>query len=298
MRRASQWGCLLLFACMECDAASEAQHAASPGRIVSLGPSLTKQLYLLGATAETVGITTYCPQPSGLPAIARAGSVVEPNVEQIVRLRPDLVLATSLTSRKAVATLQAVGLSVVEFPPAKTFDEICGQFLMLGARIGRQEKARHVVEETQAQVNALREAVPPNERPSVFIQIGARPLCTAGKDSFLNDLVEMAGGVNIARDVTVVTYSRESVLAANPDCILVVTMGMTGPDEIQTWRRYETLTAAKHGRIHMIESELVCSPTPVSFVDALATIVKLLHPEQRSVVSSGGPVGGGRCDAR
>jgi iron complex transport system substrate-binding protein len=74
------------------------------------------------------------------------------------------------------------------------------------------------------------------------------------------------------------TYSREAVVAANPDCILVVTMGLVGQDEARGWLRYEGLAAAASNRIHLVDSERVCSPTPRSFVEALEWLVGVLHP--------------------
>ena len=277
---------MLLLVHPDCPATEQANESPHAHRIASLGPSLTKQLYLLGVASRVVGVTTYCPQPSGLPAVERIGSVVDPNVEAVVRLRPDLVLTTPLTNRKRVAALRALQMPVVEFPAARTFDEICEQFLALGKQVGEEKRAENIVRRAKARAEGLCGAVPGSDRPTVFIQIGARPLCTAGQDSFLNDLVEMAGAVNIAKEAKIYTYSRESVLAANPDCILIVTMGLTGPDEKQRWSQYSNLAAASNGRIHMIDSELVCSPTPVSFVEALALVVGLLHPEAAATSGS------------
>ncbi|MDD5707981.1 MAG: helical backbone metal receptor [Kiritimatiellae bacterium] len=254
--------------------------ATTPQRLVALGPSLTRQLYLLGATNLLVGITTYCPQPDGAPPIERIGSVVDPNIERIVRLRPDLVMTTSLTDRRRVDGLRALGIPLAEFRAARTFDEICTQFLELGRLAGRETQAVAIVHQARSAVESLRFKDGAGvARTRVFIQIGARPLVTAGPDSFLNDLIEMAGGDNIAKDAAFSAYSLEAVLAANPECILIVTMGLAGPDERDTWRRYDNLAAATSNRIYLIASDLVCSPTPASFVEALALVAGMLHPK-------------------
>lgn len=291
-RRVFNAACLAL--AIACSRGLAVEHAPAQ-RVVSLGPSLTKQLYLLGVANRVVGITTYCPQPVGLPGVDRIGSVVDPNVETIVRLRPDLILTTPLTNGRRVAALRALRMPLVEFPAARTFNEICEQFLELGKQVGGEQQAESIVRRAKAEASILRETVSKLDRPSVFIQIGAKPLCTAGPDSFLNDLVEMAGAVNIAREAKVRTYSREAVLAANPDCILIVTMGLTGPDEKQKWSQYDNLAAASNGRIHMIDSELVCSPTPASFVEALDLVANLLHPQTTAGAGSQpGAKGGSR----
>ncbi|HAS84281.1 MAG TPA: hypothetical protein DCS43_16805 [Verrucomicrobia bacterium] len=265
-------------ACPATDTAPSATPAAA--RIVALSPSLTKQLYLLGLAKQVVGITTYCPQPpDDLPVIEPVGSVVDPSTERIVRLQPDLDVATPLANRKRMDTLRGLGITVAEFRAARSFDEVCTQFLELGRLTGVTTSAERMVADAKARVQTLRARVAGHTRPRVFIQIGAKPLSTAGKDSFLNDLIDMAGGVNIADDTTFRVYSREAVLAANPDCILIVTMGMTGPDEKQKWGQYKHLAAAANQRIFMIDSALVCSPTPLDFADALVIITGLLHPE-------------------
>lgn len=249
-------------------------------RIVALSPALTKQLYLLGLATNVVGITSYCPQPPGnLPAIEQIGSVVDPSTESIIRLRPDLVVSTPLANRRRLTALRGLGIPIAEFLPARSFADVCAQFLELGRLTGTRAQAERIVTEARTQANALSAKVANRPRPSVFVQIGAKPLAAAGKDSFMNDLVVMAGGSNIADDTTYRIYSREAVLAANPDCILIVTMGITGTDEKQQWSAYPNLNAAANQRIYMIDSELVCSPTPQDFVEALAAVIGLLHPE-------------------
>lgn len=248
-------------------------------RIVSLGPTVTKPLYRLGAAERVVGITTYCPQPPGGREIARIGTVVDPGIEAIVRQRPDLVLATPLTNPRRLAILRELRIPVVEIDAAKTFEEICARFREIGERVGRAERAGEIVARAQRRMEALQRRLPGKDRPTVFLQIGARPLSTAGGNNFLNDMIIRAGGVNIAGNAETISYSREAVLAADPDCILIVTMGLTGPDEKRKWERYETLQAVASGRVHMLDSERVCSPTPESFVEGVERIASLLYPE-------------------
>lgn len=249
-------------------------------RLVSLSPALTKQLYLLELASSVVGITSYCPQPDNAPPIQRIGSVVDPSLERILQLKPDLVVSTPLASRKRMASLESLGIRVVEFPPALSFAHIGEQFLQLGALAGKSELAQRIMREAREQTQAVAAATADRQpKPRVFIQIGAKPLATAGPDSFINDLIEMAGGVNIVEDSTFRVYSREAVLAANPDCILITTMGLGGESEIAQWKRYETLAAAAHDRIFMVDAERICSPTPLDFVQTLQEVSAMFYPE-------------------
>ncbi|MCK4519916.1 MAG: ABC transporter substrate-binding protein, partial [Candidatus Omnitrophica bacterium] len=116
-----------------------------PQRIISLGPSITEQLYLLSAQDRLVGCTIYCKRPKEAKSKEKVGTVVEVNLEKIIGLKPDLVLATSLTNFKAIKKLKDLGIEVVSFFPPKNFDEICEQFLELGEIIGKEKKAEKII---------------------------------------------------------------------------------------------------------------------------------------------------------
>jgi len=117
-------------------------------------------------------------------------------------------------------------------------------------------------------------------RPRVFVQIGERPLVAAGWDSFIDDFVSFAGGVNIAHEVRTSVYSREEVVRRNPDIILIAKMGMAGEREKAAWVRYETIKAVQTDRIYTVDSYRFCSPTPVSFVEQVVELVRLFHGSQ------------------
>ncbi|MFH1753461.1 MAG: helical backbone metal receptor, partial [Candidatus Omnitrophota bacterium] len=111
---------------------------ASPERIVSLAPSLTEEIYTFGAQESLVGRTTYCRIPDTKRVIEIVGTVVEVNLEKIVSLKPDLVVATSLTELRAVEKMKLLGMNVVVFPMAKDFSELCAQMLVLGKLVGKE----------------------------------------------------------------------------------------------------------------------------------------------------------------
>lgn len=273
-----RWICAALVGLQAGCGAERSDAPAGTERVVSLAPSITKQLYLLGVTDKIAGVTTYCPQPSDAPGIQTVGSIVEPSVEAIIRLKPDLVLTSTLTNKRRIEKLEALHVPVAVFPAARTFSELCDQFVDLGKHTGVRARAEETVARVKAKVDALRGTLLEEDVPRVFIQVGARPLYAAGQGTFLSDLVSMAGGSNVVRQTDFCTYSREAVLAKNPDCILVVTMGLVGRDEKQKWKQYGGLNAASNDRIHVVNPDRVCSPTPESFVDALALVAGLLHP--------------------
>jgi len=244
-----------------------------------LGPALTEQLYLLGAENKLVGVTTYCQRPVDAQKKEKVGTVLQANLEKVIYLEPDLVLATPLTNLKTIEKLKSLGVEVAILLTARNFSQICEEFLELGRIVGREKMAKEIIRQAKIEVDSLREKVKNLHKVKVFIQIGAKPLFTVTDDSFFNDFIEFAGGINIGHGAKSGIYSREKVLEDNPDVIIIVTMGIVGKEEKEIWRNFETLNAAKNNRIFIVDSDRFCSPTPVSFVQALEEMVKILHSE-------------------
>jgi iron complex transport system substrate-binding protein len=267
--------CIFVFS-MLC-AASSLLPSSVPHRIVSLVPAITEELYLLGVQESIVGVTIYCQRPPEAQRKERVGAVVEVNVEKIISLRPDLVITSPLTDQKQIQKLRDVGLRVEIFHAPQDFKGLCDDFLQLGRLVGREEKAREIVKQATGAIDSIRAQVKGLPRPRVFIQIGERPLVAAGGDSFIDDCVTFAGGVNIAHAVKTSVFSREEVVRSNPDIILIAQMGMIGDREKAQWARYKTIKAVQTDRIYTVDPYQFCSPTPLSFVEQTKELVRLFH---------------------
>jgi iron complex transport system substrate-binding protein len=250
---------------------------ACPQRIISLSPTITEEIYLLGAEDSLLADTIYCNRPLNAQKKEKVGTVVEVNLEKIVSLKPGLVLASELTNQKAVVKLKTMGIKVVIFPAAKSFEEICGQFMELGSLLGKEEKAEEAIRDAQSRVDSIKENLKLQKKPKVFMQIGARPLFAAAGGSFLNDFIVFAGGINVVSESRVGLYSREEVIRSNPDVIIIADMGIAGEQERMSWQKYKNLNAARDNRIYIIDSYKICSPTPASFVETLKEIAGILH---------------------
>ncbi|MCK5580148.1 MAG: ABC transporter substrate-binding protein [Candidatus Omnitrophica bacterium] len=248
-----------------------------PQRIISLSPTITEELYLLGVENKLIGCTIYCETPPEAREKEKVGTVKGFNLEKVVALQPDLVLTTTLVKQKSKDKLKNVGIEVITFPTATNFNDICRQFLKLGIIVGKEEKAKNIIKKAKDKTNAIRGNVRNLPKPKVFAQIGAKPLFAATKDYSINDFIEFAGGINITRDLKNGLYSREEVLRNNPDVIFIVTMGIVGDQEKTVWEKYKVITAVKDKRIYVLDSNKLCSPTPVSFVDTLEEVVEILH---------------------
>lgn len=255
-----------------------------PERIISLGPALTENLYILGEEERLIGCTVYCDRPEGAKHKEKVGTVREVNLEKVVAFRSDLVLATSLTNAKTIEKLKKLKIKVITFPSAKSFSEICEHLLKISEIVGKKAEAEKIVSEVERKVNDVKENVKNMTKPRVFVQIGGNPLVTVKKDSFVNDFIEFAGGINITKDLKNAVYSREKVLENNPDVIIIVTMGLNGEEEKKTWQRFSTLNAVKTGRIYIVDPDDVTSPTPLIFLETLEKIAGILHPALREVL--------------
>jgi len=248
-----------------------------PQRIVSLVPAVTEELYLLGVGDKIVGVTLYCHRPPQAQTKEKVGTVIDVNIEKIIELRPDLVIASPLTDHKQIRKLRRLELRVEIFDAPTDFQGLCESFLPLSQFVGKEQKAEEVLERTKRKLKAVKKEIEGIAKSCVFVQIGANPLFTAKGDSFINDLIECAGGINIAGDAKTGIFSREEVIKRNPETILIVTMGIVGEREKEVWFKYESIGAVKNGRIFTVDSYRVCSPTPVSFVETVKELVRLFH---------------------
>jgi len=255
---------------------------AKAQRIVSLGPLNTENLYLLGAGERVVGDTSYCVRPEAAKHKPKIGSVMQVSIEKIISLHPDLVLATALTRPEQIKQLEKMGVRIVRFKQPASFAEICEQFIELGQLLGLEERARHIVNQAREEVASLQQKLAPLPKKKVFLQVGSRPLFASVTSSFTHDFIALGGGLNIAGTQRTGTMQVEKVIAENPEVIIIAIMGSEAgiaAEEKRNWQRMPILKAAQTGSIHTIDPNLVCSPSPATFVQTLRIIAGLIHPE-------------------
>lgn len=260
---------------------TEARSMEPPKRIVSLAPSITEGVYLLGAGERLVGVTIYCDRPPEAKGKEKIGTLLEPDTEKIVSLGPDIVLGTRDGNDPNTAErLKTLGLKVELIPSSNGFVELCGNLLVLGRLIGCEEKARELVNESRKKVEWVQKKLSGHPRKKVFWEVGARPLVTTGGGGYLDDMTVLAGGENIAHEKkgAWLRYSREEVVRRNPDVIVLVQMGDVGKDEIGVWSRYKGVTAMKENRFLVLGQEMT-APLPMDFVEGLEALARFLHPE-------------------
>ncbi len=253
-------------------------NAQQAKRVVSLAPSITKNIYSMGAQKKLVGCTNYCKTKKS-DKVKVIGNAVQVNMEQLYSLKPDLVLAMGLTSAETLAMLKKLGIKYVKFETPKNFDEICQQYIETGKLLGLENQARKDVSREKAKLDSLKSRIPKLKRksPFIFIELGIKPLFAVIPNTFMHDYIVTVGGVNIATDVSSGIISRESVLMKNPDIIFITTMGTPDDEEIKVWKSYKQLNAAEKNQIFTLDSDMACSPCPESYTATINRMICLMY---------------------
>ncbi len=244
-------------------------------RVISLAPSITENIYLIGAQNKLVGCTSYCTQAIA-DGVEQVGSTIDINVEKILLLKPDLVLTMEMTKHQDISTLKKLGIRVKVIPTPKNFDEICEQTKQIGQLLGVEKSTAKILSETERQVDSLKQVCANIPTKKIFFQIGADPVFTVLPNTYMNDFILFCRGENIADGMTKGTMTRESVIAKNPDIIIIATMGGFGTQEKEVWSSYSGLKAVETHKIFLIDSETSCSPTPDNFAKAFADVVRFV----------------------
>jgi iron complex transport system substrate-binding protein len=257
--------------------------AAPPQRLVSLAPSVTEILYFLELGDRVAGVTSYCNYPPEVRDKPRIGTYWEFNLEAILALKPDLALgmAHQGEGQGAYEVLKQWGVPL-DLAQADTLPELFQQIDRIARLTGAQEAARRKLPLLQERARRIEQAVQGRTRPRVFLQIDQEPLITVGRLAIHNDIIERAGGANIAGllEQRYPVFSLEEVLRARPEVILFT--GMVGekvlPARLSFWRHWTMLPAVQQQRLTWVDSDLIDRPGP-RLVDGLEILARAFHPD-------------------
>lgn len=259
--------------------------STDPQRIVSLAPSHTETLYALGLGDRLVAVTDYCNYPPEAEEKPSIGGFSTPNIEEVVAMDPDLVLATVIHEVEVIPQLEARGLTVVAVDPT-TIDEVIASINLIGKAAGVEKKAADLTANMQSRIEAVTDktsGLNEAEKPRVLYIVWHDPLMAAGSGTLHDELIRTAGGINVAGDLeSYAAISLEAVIAANPQ-VMIAGVGMgTGEDlPVQFITKEERLAetdARINNRIYGINVDLVGRPGP-RIVEALEQFARFLHPQ-------------------
>ncbi|HET7341806.1 MAG TPA: cobalamin-binding protein [Methylomirabilota bacterium] len=257
---------------------------APPARIVSLVPSVTEVVVALGGGDRLVGRTDYCDFPPAARSKPSVGGMVNPNLEAVVALRPDLVIATDEGNTED--TFQQ--LARLRIPTYLVHADRLVEMLELIVRLGdlteRRAAAPALVAEIQGRIDAIRRAVAPFPRPRVLYVLWPDPLIVPGRASILTELIELAGGVSITAGESEAypRFSVEAAVARAPEVIILADHAaggsMAGRPSPEKWQRLASVPAIKAGRLHSVDLSVLHRYGP-RVPEGLERLARILHPE-------------------
>lgn len=253
-----------------------------PKRIISLAPSITEILFALGLNEEIVGVTSFCDYPETASTKPRIGGFINPSIEKIVSLKPDLIIATRDGNRwETIHRLSDLGFSVYLINP-KSFYGVMKAIHHIGVVVGREEESRKIIANMILKKEEIVTHIKSFARPKVFFQIGYTPIITVGKGTQADDLIRLAGGNSISRDesVSYPLYSVETIISKGPEIIIMSSMESKRDylNLVKKWQNWTSIPAVKKNAIYVVDSNLVDRPTPRT-VEGLEVLAKMTHPE-------------------
>ena len=225
-----------------------------PQRIVSVSPVMTEIVYALGKGDKLVGRTVYCDYPEEAASLPTIGDIYSPDVEAIVALEPDLVLTSSIFSEESFNQLTELGYNVAIVIDEESFEGIYDVISTVGNIVGAPDEAAALIEDIKAEVDQIvNDKVDSDISVYYCMGCGEYGEYTAGGDTFINDIIELAGAKNAAADAKGWTYSLEALIAADPDYVLISAWAY---DEFTTSENYADLKAVKNGNVIIVDSNL------------------------------------------
>jgi iron complex transport system substrate-binding protein len=262
--------------------------SSAPQRIISLSPSNTEMLFALGLGDKVVGVTKYCDFPQEVENLKESGNVevvgryADPDLEKILSLRPDLVVASQKHGSNVVPLLEKQNIPVFVVD-SKNLSGILLCIERLGKITGKATEASALTQQMQSRIKAISDKVSSLPGEKVFYVVWHDPVKTAGYGTFGDEIIEKAGGVNIFHDLSgYAEVDTESIAVRNPGVIITCTGMVQGADKPFQWAETESVLnltdARKNGRIYQAEGDLITRAGP-RIVDGLEMFAKFIHPE-------------------
>lgn len=257
-----------------------------PTRIISLSPGNTEILFALGLGEKVVGVTTYCDEPREALKKEKIGNVTELDLEKILTLQPDLILASSLTPDDAIVRLRELKLPVFTLK-AETISQVIEDISKVSLLSGVEATGSVLVKTIQSNIKKITDrtqSLSDHQKPVVFHIIWHDPIWTAGNQTFINEFITLAGGKNLSGDIQgYSTLDTEEILRRNPTIITVIE-DHGGNEQNQLFQfvtsdsRFQSVDAVKNHRVYLVNANIVSRPGP-RVVSALNFFAQIIHPE-------------------
>lgn len=253
----------------------------SPQRIVSLAPATTEMLFAIVVGNRVVGVTSYCDYPPAVKKLPKVGGFVNPSLESIVDLKPDLIVAMRGNPLEVLGRLEKMGYPVFALDP-RTLNDVLSGMERLGELTGSKEASK-VVNDLRERIDRIKkevEKIPWAKRPRVMVEVWDNPLIVFGKNNIGNEVIELAGGRNIIEEgkIAYPQISLEVLFQKQPDVIVLAHMTKVKDPlgEVKRRSNWDKLKAVKEGKVYSINADIIDRPGP-RLVQAIETLHRLLY---------------------
>ncbi|MCX5776891.1 MAG: cobalamin-binding protein [Candidatus Firestonebacteria bacterium] len=256
-----------------------------PKRIISLAPSNTEILFMLGLGDRVVGVSSICNYPAEAGKKEKVGDFFAPSLEKILLLKPDLVIAGGGVQKELALKLSAMGIPTMTLYP-KDLKEMLLDVLLTGKAAGKEAEAVKLMNSLKARIEKVKEQAKKSKHPKVYFEIWNQPVTSAGKGSFIDELITIAGGENIFSSInkTFPEVSAEEIIKRNPDIIITAYMEKKGKmkKEITGRAGWTGIKAVKDDKVFDdLDPDLLLRSGP-RLVDGLEELEKKITPKNKS----------------
>ncbi len=252
---------------------------SEPKRIITIAPNITEAIYALGKEGNLVGRSDYDDYPTEVSGVASIGSLLKPNIEKIVELKPDVVIASTHFDKDVVKKLEELNIKVLVLYGEENFEGVYDTLSKLGQVVNATGKSQSIIGEMKKKVANIISKVKDAKKPTVYYVVGFGKSgdFTAGKDTFIGNMIEIAGGKNAADDAIGWKYSVEKLVEKDPD-ILICSKFFDTKKGIEATTGYKDLKAVKSGKLFEVDDNTITRQGP-RLADGLESMAKLIHPE-------------------
>jgi len=259
-----------------------------PKRIISTSPSITEILFALGLQDRIVAVTNFCTYPKEACLLPSIGGVLNPDIETIVSLTPDLIIHQS-DSAKMEKNIKSLGIPTFSIK-VRTISDIFESINRLGKKLNCQENAKKLLLLLKDKINGFKKRLLGRSPKKVLLLLGdssdpARDLYAVGPGTFLNELLVLSGGINILQNSNAQypKLSKEFIIEQSPEIIIEAGPKSNLPQKeidyrVEQWDRFPTIQAVKDKRIHFISADYILIPGP-RLVKILEKFAKVIHPD-------------------
>ncbi len=251
---------------------------STPETVISLAPNVTEIIFALGAGDKLIARTDWCNYPEEVVNYASVGNIDQPDVEKIIEMSPDIVLLSEITMKEIALQIKDAGIPFFVIDNESSFEGAFTSIKMVGSVLKLDAKADEIVSSMKSTIESVKSTVAAADKKSVYYVMGYGEYgdFTAGKGTFISEMIAAAGGINVADDTEGWTYSIEKIIEHNPDVLLLSTWAPA--EGLKETNGYKDLTAVKENRMYTLDDDTLQRLGP-RLSEAFADMAKAIHPD-------------------